>query len=263
MGSIAEVPQTSDEDRNEVTVLVTGFGPFRTQNPINPSWEIARHLPPFLPLPSLAPANSLSILTPPPVRILVHPEPIRVSYATVRSLVPSLWEGRKIDFCIHIGMASGRKFYSIERRGHRDGYFMKDVDNEFLADESAQKQLGSDWIWHNLPHELLSSLDVDDVWKRWRLNLSEKTQGGKEMDVRISEDAGRYLCDFIYFSSLAELERKGEDRRVLFLHVPVEADESSVRRGVEITVELIRAVVVSGMMGEVKRLVEEGTGKRD
>ena len=26
MGSIAEVPQTSDEDRNEVTVLVTGFG---------------------------------------------------------------------------------------------------------------------------------------------------------------------------------------------------------------------------------------------
>lgn len=141
---------------------------------------------------------------------------------------------------------------------------MKDVDHEFLGDESAQKNLGEEWIWHNLPHELLSSLDVDDVWKRWRLNLSEKTQeGGKELDVRISEDAGRYLCDFIYFSSLAELEKKREDRRVLFLHVPVEADEESVRRGVDITVELIRAVVVSGMMKDVRRGLEKEKGKID
>ncbi|KAE8452722.1 hypothetical protein EG329_013981 [Mollisiaceae sp. DMI_Dod_QoI] len=150
-------------------------------------------------------------------------------------------------------MASGRKFYSIERRAHRDGYHMRDVDNQFLNDELLHKRLGKEWIWDGLPTELLSAVDVDDVWKRWRVNLMS---GGEERDVRVSEDAGRYLCDFIYYSSLAEVERRGEEKRVLFLHVPVEADEGSVRRGVEITVELIRAVVVSRMMREVKMGVE-------
>lgn len=150
-------------------------------------------------------------------------------------------------------MASGRKFYSIERRGHRDGYYMKDVDNRFLNDEETRRVQGKEWVWDGMPGELVSGVDVDDVWKRWRVNLTGEEK--EERDVRVSEDAGRYLCDFIYFSSLAEVERKGEERRVLFLHVPVEADEVSVERGVEITTELIRAVVVSGMIKEAKKMV--------
>ena len=106
-----------------------------------------------------------------PVRILVHPEPVKVAYKSVRELVPTLWEGRKIDFAIHIGMASGRKFYSVERRGHRDGYNMKDVDNELLGDAERRRVEGEKWIWHGMPEELLSVVDVDDVWKRWRAAL--------------------------------------------------------------------------------------------
>lgn len=127
---------------------------------------------------------------------------------------------------------------------------MKDVDNMYLNDDARHAKEGKEWVWDGLPQELVSSVDVDDVWKRWRVNLTE--EGKEERDVRVSEDAGRYLCDFIYYSSLAELERKGEDKRVLFFHVPVEADEVSVKKGLEITVELIRAVVVSGLMKKVK-----------
>lgn len=156
-------------------------------------------------------------------------------------------------------MASGRKFYSIERRGHRDGYYMKDVDNRFLNDEETRRVQGPEWIWDGMPSELVSEMDLDDVWKRWRVNLTGEDK--EERDVRISEDAGRYLCDFIYFCSLAELEKKGEYKRVLFLHVPVEADEVSVKRGVEITTELIRAVVVSGMMKEAKKTAAVATGE--
>lgn len=83
-------------------------------------------------------------------------------------MVPQLWEGRKIDYMIHIGMASGRKYYSVERRGHRDGYNMKDVDNALLGDEEAQRNEGKDWVWEGLPKEILTDVDVDDVWKRWR-----------------------------------------------------------------------------------------------
>ncbi|KAK0108543.1 hypothetical protein ONS95_003344 [Cadophora gregata] len=235
MGSLTEEPVPQED---EITVLVTGFGPFRAQNPINPSWEIAKGLPPFLPPSRFQTHDASAIAKHVPVRILVHPEPVKVAYKTVRELVPTLWEGRKIDFAIHIGMASGRKFYSVERRGHRDGYNMKDVDHELLGDAERRRLEGEKWIWHDMPEELLSAVDVDDVWKRWRAALPGK-------DVRISEDAGRYLCDFIYFSSMAYLTQKEEERRVVFLHVPVNADEVAIENGVEITIELIRAMIQS------------------
>jgi pyrrolidone-carboxylate peptidase len=56
------------------------------------------------------------------------------------------------------------------------------------------------------------------------------------------------LCDFIYYSSLSHLLKKGEEKRVVFLHVPVEADEAALKTGVEVTIELIRALVQSGRM---------------
>lgn len=37
----------------------------------------------------------------------------------------------------------------------------------------------------------------------------------------------------------------------MFLHVPVWADEEAVRKGVEVTVELIRAIVDSGRMKKI------------
>ncbi len=94
-----------------------------------------------------------------------------MAYKTVRELVPQLWDNRKIDFTVHIGMAAGRQFYSVERRGHRDGYVMKDVDNRLLGDGTRRAKEKEDWIWHSLPEELLTSCDIDDVWKRWRAAL--------------------------------------------------------------------------------------------
>lgn len=67
--------------------------------------------------------------------------------------------------------------------------------------------------------------------------------------MRISEDAGRYLCDFMFYSSLAELTKRDERKRVLFFHVPVEADDEHVKKGVDIACELIRAVVRSDLEG--------------
>ena len=184
---------------------------------------------------------------------------MRVAYKTVRPLVPKLWEGRKIDYMVHIGMASGRKFYSIERRGHRDGYVMRDVDNELLGD-TERKERGDVCEWDGMPEEILSDLNIDDIWKRWRVALPVCLDLAglyylicvclrkQSTDVRVSEDAGRYLCDFIYYSSLATLERKGEEKRVVFLHVPVDVEEAALKTGVDVTIELIRAIVQSESM---------------
>lgn len=69
----------------------------------------------------------------------------------------------------------------------------------------------------------------------------------KDMDLRISEDPGRYLCDFIYYSSLAHLYKANCPRKVVFLHVPSDASDAYVTQGRELAVNLIRSLVESEM----------------
>ncbi|KAK4128874.1 peptidase C15, pyroglutamyl peptidase I-like protein, partial [Parathielavia appendiculata] len=271
-----------DSSDEAITVLITGFAPFKKEYPVNPSWEIARSLPDWLPplrakatpfsqhvypnplFPSSISFSSLSsssrspgdVAPPPipPVRILTHPSPIRVNYSTVRDLVPQLWDlkgtvhpGRpRIDAVIHIGMAGPRLFYSIERRGHRDGYRMPDVDGQVPQDGTAKKEDGKEETKGLLPGELESDFDVEDVLERWR------GYAPRHLDLRISEDAGHYLCDFIYFSSLSHLYKAGEKRRVLFLHVPSDASTHSVALGRELVLQLVRSVVESEMIRQGK-----------
>lgn len=108
------------------------------------------------------------------MRIIVHPEPIRVNYETVRELIPRLWDqeqqshGKKYDVVIHIGMAGPRPMYQIERRGHRDGYKSRDVDGKLLGDEDAEGAHEDGWFWEGMPEELTTELDVEDILKRWK-----------------------------------------------------------------------------------------------
>lgn len=234
----------SEVTEPEVTVLITGFQPFKEGFPVNPSWEIAKRLPKTLPLLKSAPPI-------PRVQLLVHPEPIKVSYQVVRSLVPKLWnlEGdghdggekgphspapKKIDLAIHLGMAGPRPFYSIERRGHRTGYNLPDVDGKRIEGEDEK-------FWDDVPDELLTDLDLDDVMKKWEKYSPETS------DLRISEDAGHYLCDFIYFSSLAHLYRAGRPRKVVFFHVPSTPEEKNIVLGEKLVLSLVRSMVESEM----------------
>ncbi|KAM4054913.1 pyroglutamyl peptidase domain-containing protein [Hirsutella rhossiliensis] len=233
---------SQSNDRRELTVLVTGFGPFRDQYPVNPAWEIAKGLPARLPaLLTKDRRTGAGAVDIPPVRILVHPEPVRVSYEAVRELVPAFWDtyqGRRVDVAIHIGMAGPRPFYHIERKAHRTGYASPDVDGKKLDDQDEAKR-GDDWIWHGLPDEIETDLDLDNVLQRWQGHSS------KDMDLRISEDAGRYLCDFIYYSTLSTLLKQQRPRKAVFFHVPCDASERHITQGRELAVNLIRAIAES------------------
>lgn len=269
----------------------------------------------------------------PRVNLHVHPDPIRVSYKTVRELIPKLWAPtfdsastalaeptseapfseqdaaattttattteeeeeeeeqqppKKYDFAIHIGMAGPQPRWAIERLAHRDGYALRDVDGEFLRDK--ENQLKDDWVWKGCPAELRTDLDLDVILEKWRgyappglvagtrnggdekegkgegKGGGEEGEGGKGVDgngggakwygndikggsnkgkkLVISEDAGRYLCDFIYYSSLAELYKRKAERKVVFLHVPCEVgkDGEYVRIGQELMLGLVRSV---------------------
>lgn len=169
-------------------------------------------------------------------------EPIRVNYETVREMVPSFWDapyqGHKIDIAIHIGMAGPRPQWVIERRGHRTGYKALDVDGQFLKDERSGMR-GEDWIWHDMPEQIATDLDLQDILMRWQ------SRSPMELDLRISEDAGNYLCDFIYYSSLAHLLKQERARKVVFFHVPADASDKNLAYGRELIENLVRSVVES------------------
>ncbi|KAI1369509.1 hypothetical protein F5Y08DRAFT_292185 [Xylaria arbuscula] len=278
MGSISHLPlglpQRKRKGNNkgkekELNVLVTGFGPFKEAYPVNPSWEISARLPDYLPADRVkdpaardnydAQAGPRPTTSLPRVRIHRLPNAIRTSYADARDMVPRIWDNRievqgpKVDFVVHVGMAGPQLVYALERRGHRDGYNAPDVDGKYLEDEKKHAEQGEKWIWHGVPEELVTDFDMEDVHRRW------VQRSPPNLDLRISEDAGHYLCDFIYFSSLAHLWKKQRARKVVFLHVPLHSDPESLQRGVELVLTLIRSLAESEWEKEKEKEKEQAS----
>lgn len=229
------------------TILVTGFGPFQEKFPVNPSFEITKRLPGQLP--AASPNHTA-------VRIIKHPSPIRVAFDTVRDLIPKLHTDHAgtIDAILHIGMASGRKYYCIERYAHRDGYVKnKDLDGKIPPSDEGSTRFA------DCPAKMTTSLDYDNVLLHWQTNVLglPEDRPGCDSEVKESQDAGHYLCDYIYFNSLAHTGRQignmeggGRTARpVLFMHVPAESNGDMLERGTAIATELIRAIADSFVKG--------------
>lgn len=144
---------------------------------------------------------------------------------------------------MHIGIASPRPYYSVETLAHRDDYIITDVEGRggWEDGEKPWRELG-------LPAVLIpgrasedpssaSSYQPDehflDVWRSFAPNS----------DLRISKDAGHYLCDFIFYTSLSLALQKGHDRNVLFLHVPGAAEDADIEQGRVVALALIKSMV--------------------
>lgn len=81
-------------------------------------------------------------------------------------------------------------------------------------------------------------------------------------DLRISENAGHYLCDFIYYSSLAYLTSRGRPRKVVFLHVPSDAGDEAIETGRELVLQLIRSMVESELLAAGKCKAQDNGGAK-
>jgi pyroglutamyl-peptidase len=134
---------------------------------------------------------------------------------------------------IHVGLAADRGYFAIERGAARDGYdqYPDEARRVFTRAESKA-------AWGKSPERLESSIDIEDVVKRWK-----KLRQG--VDVRASDDVGNYLCGFSYYLSLERFWKAGGERPVFFFHVPPLSSQKDVEEGVETTIALIQAVVAS------------------
>ncbi|KAK8236336.1 hypothetical protein IWZ00DRAFT_477978 [Phyllosticta capitalensis] len=269
-----------DPTPDEVTVLITGFGPFLTQFPINPSHEITKLLPTtILPDPSDP--------TSPRIRLIIHPSPLPVAYHPVATLVPTILSAQNPDLVLHLGLAAGRNYFALERSSVRIGYGRnKDVLGQRWTDVDSDRQWPShlkaftegDGKLCSYPDRLATSLPFEDIWRRWRAlcadieGVGDGPSSSATVDVRPSDDVGSFLCGFIYWTTLAWFWARGQQRQkeemekedsgdegqrpVLFLHVPGCPEERDLQRGKEITVAAIRAMVAS-WLGQKRRREKE------
>ena len=89
----------------------------------------------------------------------------------------------------------------------------------------------------------------------------------QDLDVRTSDDAGHFCCDYIYYAGLFEYWKRYRSdataRPVMFLHVPGETDARHVEAGTRVAEGLIRACVTSWRTGKRGGNSDNGDDTRD
>ena len=190
---------------------------------VNPSWEIVSRLP--------ATINHKWMN----IKIITQPEDLRASYHHIFEATPQLLEQYNPDIVVHLGLAFERTYFAIEKGAERDGYHQyADVDRKVFNKAETKK------AWGKSPPRLNSSLDLENVLVKWR------TQAGKGVDLRTSDDVGNYVCGFVYYTSLEHFWKKGNrDMPVVFMHVPPLPEKGDVENGVEVTIGLLKALAES------------------
>ncbi|CAI6342400.1 unnamed protein product [Periconia digitata] len=218
-------------------VLVTGFGPFLNIQ-TNPSAQITSSLPPTL-------------HTPTPIQIITPPSPIPAAYHKIYTQIPALLDQHDPDIVIHMGLAVERDYFAVERSAGRDGYHeFPDIERKVVT-----RSENRTWFGKNGEDVLVSGVELEGVVEGWRGYCQEigvtgrgkgKGKGGGKgvgVDVRLSDDVGTYVCGFMYYVGLREMQRRKGRRDVVFLHVPPLEGDAETAVGVRVVEGLIRAIV--------------------
>ncbi|XP_015908275.1 pyroglutamyl-peptidase 1 [Parasteatoda tepidariorum] len=162
------------------TVLVTGFGLFRDHSE-NSSWITAKQLL------NIDHKN---------YNLVIRELP--VIYDVVLDSVPKLWEELKPKLVVHCGMSELATCIAIEKQACNTDYFGCDVKGQLPPNNCCCS------VGQNVLH---TAIDVDKV-------LEDLKQHDVCVKTESSDNAGRYLCEFIYYTSLKI------NRNTAFVHLP-------------------------------------------
>ena len=172
-------------ETKQKTVLVTGFGPFG-EHKVNASWMAVKEL-----------ERLWEDRSPELKSYALKTREVRVAYSYVLNSLDRIYEECCPNLCVHVGV-SPYSTITLERRGKNQGYRHLDVDG---------RRPFTGTCVENAPEEIATQFDLEGV--------CEALSGRQGVEFDISEDAGRYLCDFIYYKSLHMNKCP-----VLFVHVP-------------------------------------------
>jgi pyroglutamyl-peptidase len=192
------------------TILITGFGPF-PGSPYNPTGPLVHRLA-RLRRPRLA-----------DVKIVTHVFP--TSYAAVDRELPRLIAKHKPDALLMFGLAPRAKWLRIETRARNRIALLPDASGVALARHTIQPGGQAALAMPAPAQRLLAAIRATRV------------------PAVLSRDAGRYLCNYLYWRAAKAAAKKNGPRFAVFVHVPKVsrfAQRPSKRRGLTLN-DLTRA----------------------
>ena len=174
--------------------------------------------------------------------------------------------GNEVDLIIHLGMADGWEWYTLEQSAWKEGTIKK-VDTGFgytdeteyyiMPDDTGKtiKDLGPCPWNDDVPKQLftLEGLDINDLAQSTQAALN-KHNFGKEIEVRTHPDPGNYLCGFVAYESLAQAFTNEYTAKVLYCHVPGWRDEESLKNGKKFVCNLISQIVAQSAASKANDL---------
>ncbi|TAQ87724.1 hypothetical protein B7494_g3944 [Chlorociboria aeruginascens] len=223
------------QSKKEFTVLVTGMGPFPDgQGGRYAADDNTSHLVTKL-LPTILPATHKSNPTSLPIRILNPSAPtgkyVKTEYAYIRTYIQAMYDeyGDELDAVVHLGMADGWEWYSVEERAFNERftsswwstrYGEEEKEGYYLFPDDAGKTVRDisgrgKGIWDEMPMGLESRVNVGKVVRDVVSVLNDESetsvQGGEKLKVDVIPhfEAGFYGCGFIYYESLATCRERG------------------------------------------------------
>ena len=168
----------------ESPVLVTGFGPFH-HHTVNASWVAVQEMA------RLGVEHKSK-------KIPLEVKEVPVAYDVVSSTIPDLHKEINPRLCVHVGV-SPYTVIKLEKFGKNVGYRGADIFGK--VPQTKMCVPGG-------PECLPTKVNVERI-------CEAIAQTQCEVTFEISHDAGRYLCDFIYYTSLHH-----GTCPVVFVHVP-------------------------------------------
>ncbi|XP_037083327.1 pyroglutamyl-peptidase 1-like [Pollicipes pollicipes] len=172
-----------DDGPNDV-IFVTGFGPFGT-HVVNASWEAVCRL------------HEVGVAEELGVQLVI--EEVPVTYEYVMREIPKRWRELRPRLVVHVGVSAHTMTLQLERVSHNGPYQRDDVHQRTPPEHCCVP---------GRPSTLCTRLDLARTCKAIGNSRSA-------IDASVSDDAGHYLCDFIYFTSLSQ-----DPGRAVFVHVP-------------------------------------------
>jgi len=216
-----DIDEEEDEE-NTIRVLISGFGPFRDHT-VNASWEAVKIINPDDIILLSRHGRDMSstaddfMANQPTIQITFCE--LEVVYNTIHQVIPDLWEKYKPHLVVHVGVSGIAKAITLEQNAHNSGYCSPDI-KEVLPRQNQCVAGGCE--------RLESGLNMTNAMRKVNTVVATYgTRGGLRSSVsgypsipntiraEVSNDPGRFLCDFIYYRSLSI-----DKDRTAFIHVP-------------------------------------------
>ncbi|CEM13534.1 unnamed protein product [Vitrella brassicaformis CCMP3155] len=206
MGSIDVRPSSSVRDDSSsppLLVYVTGFGPFNNV-PQNPTETLIRELPRHLvkqPLPGVDLCGCEVI----EVSAEASNVAVQRIHQTVRERVRQCCGAGGITHAVivHLGVYASDNTYRLESLAYNEAAFSVPDERKWQPRCATVCEAGEKRLACRLPVH--------------QMNEDLRRQGFK---CQVSVDAGRFVCNFLYYRSLFEAATHDTDIPVLFVHVP-------------------------------------------